>query len=353
MQRAWLSAPVALGVFFTAGLLPACANSGGGSCEGESPNPTYQCCETGSGPAWIDIFNDSRNCGGCGSTCAAGAICRAGHCEGGTGDGGMMMTGDGGGGGGMCTPACSSSQRCCGTSCISRSGVAVGSDGRSDPTFLNCTACGIACDAERATACSVPGGGTGTPRCMCGVYDQCVSGQVCALSGTEYRCVSTSTDPMNCGSIGHACGSNEDCVAGTCTPRMCGSTVCTATQACCGATCIDTQSDAANCGGCGMACGTGESCQAGACVCGSGAGARVCTAPSAGNLGESCCDGSCVANSDTNCGCGTACDTANDETCQFGMSLLGGGGGICCGGPEVAILGCGGLGGLDGGFPFP
>jgi hypothetical protein len=262
----------------------------------------------------------------------------------------------------MCTPACSASQRCCGSTCVSRTGVAVGGDGRTDPSFGSCNGCGIACDAERASACSVPGGGAGTPRCMCGIYDQCAAGQVCVIDGGEFACVNTQTDANNCGEVGNACAEGESCVSGSCSCN--GGPECGSGQACCGSGCVDVQSDEMNCGACGTACSGDESCQSGMCVCGSGAGARACAAPMAGtfgmggSLGESCCGGTCVANTDTNCGCGVACDTAADETCQ-----VGGGGflpgmmteaSICCGGAEVALLGCGGgLPGGDGGFPFP
>lgn len=350
-RAAWSGAFLVLAMIST-----GCANNGGDACEGDAPMATYLCCDDG----WVDPINDAANCGSCGYTCASGQYCRIGRCEGTVvGDGGTP-TGDGGGNPGLCSPMCSSSQRCCGTACVGRTGVAIGADGRTDPTFSNCTACGAACDPDRASACSVPGGGTGAPRCMCGVYDACGAGQMCARSGTDFACVSLSTDPNNCGAIGNVCGANEDCIAGVCTPRMCGSVVCAETEACCGAACVDTQTDAANCGGCGMACSGDESCQAGVCVCGSGAEARECEAPMAGmfgapgNLGESCCDGTCIANTDTNCGCGVTCNAEDDETCQVGGSLFPGGSTeaeVCCGDESVGFFGCGGSGGSDGGIP--
>lgn len=362
-ERASFVVLAALGLCATTlALVSGCANSMA-SCDGESPNPTYQCCATTAGsPAWIDVFNDPRNCGGCGMACAPGQFCRAGSCSGTPVTDGGGMPGVDGGPPGMCSPVCSSAQRCCGTSCIGRNGVAIGSDGRSDPTFMNCSACGNACDADRASACSVPGGGMGTPRCMCGVFDQCGAGQMCLRSGTDFQCVNLMTDVNNCGMPGHRCADGESCTSGMC---GCGTTgvACMAGEACCSGGCIETGADEMNCGGCGVMCNPGETCNAGMCVCGEGPDARRCTAPMAGTFGmggmpgESCCDGMCVANTDTNCGCGVMCDATMDETCQVGGDLFGMGGGaaeVCCGDEMVAFFGCGGgMSGADGGFPFP
>jgi hypothetical protein len=335
-----------------------CANSGGDpTCDPACPT-FYMCCDGTGGVSCRAIVSDPDNCGGCGISCPS-RVCREAACVAGPApDGGTLPGVDSSIPTGDCSPSCSSTQRCCGTTCVSRM-VATGGDGRSDPSFSNCNGCGIACDMNRASACSVPGGGAGMPRCMCGVYDQCGAGQVCANSGGTFSCVSTASDPMNCGMIGNACAMGESCVAGMC---QCGSTgaACASGQACCSGMCIDSQSDAMNCGGCGMACAAGETCTAGSCGCGT-TGMR-CDPPmagtfgSGGSLGESCCDGACIANSDSNCGCGVVCDTASDDTCQVGGDLLGMGMGpaqICCGGEEVAFFGCGGGLGGDAGFPFP
>lgn len=267
--RSWL-AIAAAGLFTLAtGLVAGCANSSGGAaCDPECPT-FYECCGGTGGPSCRDIVNDPTNCGGCGVTCPSG-ICREASCVPGTGptDGGTAGTD--GGAGGDCRPSCSADQRCCGTSCVSRSGVAVGSDGRSDPSFGSCNGCGIACDAERASACSVPGGGAGTPRCMCGSLDQCNTGELCVPEAGTFTCVSTGNDPNNCGGVGIRCGTGESCVGGTC---QCGSTggACSGGQACCGTGCVDLQTDFQNCGFCGTACTpSADRCTAGNCACGSG-----------------------------------------------------------------------------------
>lgn len=365
MNLAWMGRAVlgASAVAALATLGAGCANSGGSaSCDPACPT-FYECCDSAGAAVCRDIVNDPNNCGGCGVVCPSGRCTSASCVAGPPPDGGMMMGTDGSIPMGDCRPTCGSSERCCGTTCISRTGVAAGADGRSDSSFGNCNGCGIACDPDRASACSVPGGGGGMPRCMCGVYDQCGAGQICANSGGTFACVSLQTDPNNCGTVGHMCAPGESCSGGTC---VCGSTgsACAAGQGCCGGACVDVSSDEANCGGCGMACVGGETCTAGSCGCGT-SGVR-CTPPmpggpfgGGGSLGQSCCDGTCVANSDSNCGCGVVCDTASDDTCQVGGSGFPGMGTmgaaqVCCGGPEVAFFGCGGgFGSGDGGFPFP
>ncbi|MDQ3034712.1 MAG: hypothetical protein M3Y87_20040, partial [Myxococcota bacterium] len=237
-----------------------CANSSAATCDPACPD-FYACCEGGAGASCRDVLNESTNCGGCGIVCPSG-MCRMGSCVPGTMTDGGTTPGTDSGMRGMCGLSCDeTTSRCCGTTCLSRSGVAAGADGRTDPTFSNCNGCGIACDPERASACSVAGGGTGMPTCMCGVYNACSSGSVCVSQSGSFACVNTQTDINNCGAIGNACAMGESCMSGVC---QCGSTgaACTAGQACCGGACIDSQTDAMNCGGCGVACAGDESCQA-------------------------------------------------------------------------------------------
>src|SRR5690606_21066757 len=136
----------------------------------------------------------------------------------------------------------------------------------------------------------------------CGNIGSCSAGSICTLVGTAYQCVNTMTDSMNCGAIGNACAPGETCSGGVC--GCAGGPSCAAGQGCCGGACVALTSDAMNCGACGTVCGgNAPNCQAGTCVCGTGAGARVCTAPVPGSffpptpamLGESCCDGMCQA----------------------------------------------------------
>lgn len=304
-------------VFMAAG----CSSNPTASCEGASPSPTYQCCASSSGPpAWIDIFNDPRNCGGCGTVCLAGQFCRAGTCAG-------APATDGGGPTGMCTPACASSQRCCGTSCIGRSGVALGSDGRADPTFMNCSSCGAACEPDRASACSVPGGGMGTPRCMCGVFDQCPAGRMCLRSGTDFQCVDLMNDPNNCGMPGRRCdAASEDCVAGVCTARACPAegSPCSGSESCCESGCTDLMTDPMNCGMCGLACTPGETCSGGMCRCGT----EVCVRPTPPTFfgdapcGEMCCEGRCIPVDETHCGSCAPTECTGRDTCGRAFDFL-------------------------------
>jgi hypothetical protein len=67
-----------------------------------------------------------------------------------------------------------------------------------------------------------------------------------------------SSDPVNCGACGTACGSGVVCTGG-----VCGS--CLAGLERCGQSCIDTSSDPGNCGDCGNSCGQGMACIQGQC----------------------------------------------------------------------------------------
>ncbi len=73
-------------------------------------------------------------------------------------------------------------------------------------------------------------------------------------------CVSTASDPRNCGACGNACGAEEVCSLGMCTASGCGA----ALTACDGA-CVDTNTDARHCGSCGTACASDQTCRMGAC----------------------------------------------------------------------------------------
>lgn len=318
------------------------------------------CCE---GERVVPSIN-VNHCGACGNACAAGATCNAGVCSAGGMDGGGN---DAGPGGGMCGSSCNdtgdgATQRCCGGNCISRS-VPQGSDGTSDPSFMNCNGCGIPCDPMRANSCSVVGGGTGMPRCLCGDFPACRADEVCVNEAGTYSCISTSTDPDNCGMLGNECAEGETCLGGMC---VCGGTggSCGAGEACCAGACTPILTDAMNCGGCGVQCGqNGPNCNNGTCGCGTGGACRPATPPMGGfpgfpipipgigmggDPGELCCADTCVANDSANCGaCGTMCGAM--EECRVATPLLGGTAEICCLEPDdPGILGCGG-----GGFPFP
>jgi hypothetical protein len=336
-------------------VLAACAGGGEEPCVGEG-EPFQTCC----GGNWVFLTSDFDHCGMCDSPCRAGQTCGGGACTG----GGGFDAGPGGFDSGPTPSGCVGGQRCCGTNCFPCA-VPLNTDGRSAPSFENCNGCGIACDSQLASACSVPAGGTteSAARCMCGEFNACFAGEVCASEGGRFTCLVLSTDPNNCGAVGNRCASGESCSGGMC---VCGSTGarCGAGEGCCGGACVDLSDNQLNCGACGNVCTPNSpDCVSGSCIC--AASGRVCTSPMAGagpfgggSPGESCCPGTgCVANTDTNCAC-EAC--TGDDTCQVGGSgFFPGGGGteaptVCCGGDEVAFLGCMGFGfpGSDGGF-FP
>ncbi|MBX3269984.1 MAG: hypothetical protein KF729_06965 [Sandaracinaceae bacterium] len=298
---------------------------------------------------------EGRNMNACDPACASTQECCMGTCVfrglcGATPmDSGTTPGTDGGGPSGRCPEH----QLECGGICVNRS-VPPNTNGTSDPSFSNCNGCGITCDPMRANSCSVPGGGAGLTRCMCGDFDQCISGEACVNEAGFYRCISMSTDPNNCGAIGNRCAMGESCVGGMC---VCGASgrACGTGQACCSGSCIDTQSDPMNCGACGNVCSAqGPECVTGSCACPSAG--RLCAMPMAGvfgmggSPGESCCPGmGCVANTRESCNC---MPCAEGDECAVGSDLLGMTGAVevCCGDPFIiGFMGCGG-----GGFPtFP
>ena len=126
------------------------------------------------GSTCTDVTADPANCGACGTACAPGQTCNAGHCD-------VLCVGG--------------TQRCNG-SCI---------DPTSDPA--NCGACNVVCPGDRpfcvASAC--------TKSC-----DMTKGQKECDPDGGPAYCASVDTDSKNCGDCGHVCTTNQSCVAGTC-----------------------------------------------------------------------------------------------------------------------------------------
>jgi len=237
-----------------------------------------------------------------------------------------------------CSPACSSSERCCGDICVNR-GVAMGTDGRDDESFYSCGACGLECDPSRASACS----GT-TPHCMCGATSPCVAPRTCESTTSGFACLDLNNDAMNCGTPGHRCATGQTCSMGSCVggTTTCGGVTCPTGRMCCDGVCIDTTNNIMHCGACNAPCGpTADRCSSSTCHCGTGA---ACMAglpfPGGGMPGQLCCATRCVAQDTSNCSmCGDRCLTG--EVCGLDF---GGSSGICCGTeviPGAGIVTCG------------
>ena len=322
----------------------------GPACSPACAAATQLCCATAAGTnVCVNYIIDPANCGACGNNCF-GAACISGSCV--ATDAGPPR--DGGGpprDGGIC-PGGAGSRTCPGgitVNCSGFTGPVDGEGGRTDPTFTNCGVCGFACNADHHNRCATPGGGLGTPRCLCGAADcGAASGDVCTLVSGTYRCLHTDTDRMNCGAPGNVCDASEVCSGGMCVCNAGTLEICDAGETCCASACVDLTSDEGSCGACGAACAADEECITAAggpseCLCGGVAcdAAETCMAgtcvcdPATGTVcgaGESCCGTTCIDTSadDANCGgCGIACGTG--ESC----STVGGVTGCRCGGTAV------------------
>jgi len=207
------------------------------------------------------------------------------------------------------TPACSSScikpaPNLCGTQCV---------DNQSDP--LNCGTCGHNC----TTLLNVKAGAAGV-QCRTGACyvpaSACVSGFAHCSTNPDDGCETDLTGTTNCGSCGTKCTPPTGLCSTTTGAPTCSSSCVPPAPNLCTTKCVDLQSDPLNCGSCGHACGTLPHVKAGApvqCVAG------VCQVPA-----SSCAAGfgHCTSGGDV------ACETALNA-CGGCGSLAGAPGATC------------------------
>jgi hypothetical protein len=283
------------------------AGDGGPTLDAGCPPGMASCPSAdGGGTICVDLTSDSANCGTCAHSCPPGAMCIAQGlvgtciCDTSAPDGGDLL---------FCPSGC------------------VHSD--SDPN--NCGFCGNFCADTR-----VCNGGN----CLC-------APDAGIVSCSPHTCANLNFDKTNCGACGNDCtlgGSlngilpNIECNAGQCVCAGGQKSICFSAASFPDLVCVSTTSDPDNCGGCGLSDaglldGGGlppsphvcspptTSCVAGNCVCPNGkqscpAGGWITDAGTAGTV-NACIDQS---TDPFNCGaCAAACDTlyADGASCQY------------------------------------
>jgi hypothetical protein len=122
----------------TGGIIGTGGSGGaGGACADCGFNRT--CC----GDECVSTYNDPRNCGTCGVTCASGTYCAAGHCE-----------------NVPCSATCASGQTCCGGACCAAGQICC------DPAMQ--LSGGVVCKDPNAQGTCPPGC---APLCACASPD--------------------------------------------------------------------------------------------------------------------------------------------------------------------------------------
>src|SRR5690606_6748919 len=131
----------------------------------------------------VNIFDDERNCGGCGQACAMGEMCRFGQCV------EDMMN--------MCNPPLGD---CDMDAMTGPNGCETDTSTSTD----HCGACGNAC----ATGEMCRFGFCLDPNCTIGTAN-------CDMADPDCE-TNISNDPANCGACGNACANGEVCRFGQC-----------------------------------------------------------------------------------------------------------------------------------------
>lgn len=201
--------------------------------------------------------------------------------------------------------------------------------GDKEPAGTGCAADQASCVGVCVTTASDPAncGACGT---LCASGQQCTAGACACLAGLEAcptGCTDLGSDGQSCGACGVPCGAGTLCMNGQCLTA----TACPSGQSICNQGCVDTSTNPLHCGACGQACPAGRSCTNGSCGC---------AAPQV-DCGGYCAD---TMSDAAHCGaCNNQCGAG--ASCVAGACVGGGTGGAGSGGTGGGGTGSGGTGG--------